>query len=117
MCASPAGSRRDASNKGMAAIERSCYAACAFGVRFFARTRTLGFCVISDGKDFLAFFVDISSFVSKFACAVFRKEVTNNIACLCSVHDGLRLILCNVCLIGSSTVVGHRSWRVRASPR
>ena len=119
MCISPAGSRRDTSDKGMAVIKWNCYTACAFDVRFFTRTRTLGFCVIFDGKDFLVFFVDISTLVSKSACAVFREEVTNNIAGLCSVRAGLRLILCNVCLMGLPPWRGigrGESERPRAEP-
>ncbi len=104
-----AGSRSDKSDKGMVAIKWNGYTASAFGVRFFARTRTLGFCVIFDGKNLLVFLVGISTLVSKLACAVFREEVTNSISGLRSVRAGLGLILYNVCLIGSSVIAGRRS--------
>ena len=110
-----AGSRSDKSNKGMVATQWNGYTASAFGVRFFARTRTLRFCVIFDGKNLLVFLVDIATLVSKLACAVFRKEVTNSISGLRSVRAGLGLFLYNVCLIGSSVIAGRRSWRVRAA--
>ena len=115
MHTSLAGSRSDKSDKGLVAIKWNCYTASAFGVRFFARTRTLRFCVIFDGKNLVVFLVDIASLVSKLACAVFREEMTNSISGLRSVRAGLGLFLHNVRLIGSSVIAGRRSWRVRAA--
>ena len=96
-------SRRRVSDKGMAAIEWDRYAALALGIQFLARARTLRVRLVSDGENVLVFFVDISSPVSKLACAVLSEEVTNCTA-------GLGLILVHGCLFGSSVAVRHRSW-------
>ena len=58
----------------MVAATWNGYTAGAFGVRFFAGTRTFRLCVTFDWKGLLVFFVNVATLVSKLARAVFAKK-------------------------------------------